>query len=139
MSRVPRTLSEKTAIRAGERCEYCRLPQAVTQTPFQADHIRAIKHQGPTTLENLAWTCFYCNSFKGPCVAGFDPLSQQVSRLCNPRRDRWPRHFFLDKGLIKGKTKVGRTTVDVLNLNDGERVRLRLNLMKEGWNFSYDD
>lgn len=75
--------------RAERRCEYCRLPQSATITPHEVDHIRSKKHNGETTAENLALACFYCNSFKGPNVSGFDPLTDSLSRLYNPRTDDW--------------------------------------------------
>lgn len=61
--------------RAGECCEYCRLPQSVDALPFQIDHIIAEKPHGPTVLENLALSCFNCNAHKGPNIAGIDPVS----------------------------------------------------------------
>ena len=54
------------------RCEYCQLPAEYTDAPFQVDHVIAEKHHGPTVEENLAWSCFYCNSFKGPNISGRD-------------------------------------------------------------------
>lgn len=47
--------------RAKGRCEYCRLPQPNSSIPFQIDHIIALKHQGPTRSENLAFSCGYWN------------------------------------------------------------------------------
>ena len=43
--------------RAGDVCEYCRMPQEFDVRPFQLDHIRAEKHDGPTELTNLCWSC----------------------------------------------------------------------------------
>ncbi|MGH7120367.1 MAG: HNH endonuclease [Acetobacteraceae bacterium] len=45
--------------RAGDRCEYCRLPQAHSNLTFEIDHIIAQKHGWPTTPANLALSCFY--------------------------------------------------------------------------------
>jgi hypothetical protein len=52
--------------RAQAACEYCRLPQAYSTLTFEVDHITAKKHGGKTVPGNLALTCFYCNSYKGP-------------------------------------------------------------------------
>src|SRR5262245_15465507 len=79
--------------RAGNRCEYCRLPATLEWLHFQIDHIIAQKHLGATAAENLALSCFHCNSYKGPNIAGIDPISGRVVRLFNPRRDKWSRHF----------------------------------------------
>jgi 5-methylcytosine-specific restriction endonuclease McrA len=45
--------------RAHHCCEYCRMPQAFDNTPFEIDHIIARKHGGPTALFNLALSCFF--------------------------------------------------------------------------------
>jgi 5-methylcytosine-specific restriction endonuclease McrA len=56
--------------RAARCCEYCRLPQVLSSIPFEIDHIISRKHRGESTPENLALSCFYCNSYKGPNIAG---------------------------------------------------------------------
>jgi hypothetical protein len=48
--------------RAGGRCEYCRLPQAGSNIPFEVDHIIARKHRGRTVAGNLALACWYWKS-----------------------------------------------------------------------------
>jgi 5-methylcytosine-specific restriction endonuclease McrA len=69
--------------RSGGRCEYCHFPADVSWLPFQIDHVISEKHGGPTSLENLALSCYYCNSFKGPNIAGIDPegLPDQAVQL----------------------------------------------------------
>lgn len=57
--------------RAGGRCEYCHFPETASFYPFQIDHIIAEKHGGPTIADNLAWSCYYCNTYKGPNIAGW--------------------------------------------------------------------
>ena len=70
----------RVEVRTREGCfEYCRISDALVSTPFQLDHIIAEKHGGPTTLENLSWSCLDCNSFKGPNIAGRD--ANQTIRL----------------------------------------------------------
>ena len=59
--------------RANSRCEYCQFPQAASLLTFEIGHVIAKKHGGLTVAENLALACFYCNSFKGPNIAGLDP------------------------------------------------------------------
>jgi len=58
-------------------------------------------------------------------VAGYDPETNQLSELFNPRRDVWSEHFDFRAGWIVGKTAVGRTTADVLRINLPESVELR--------------
>ena len=55
----------------------------------------------------------------------------QLTRLFTPRTDAWNDHFRLPSGLMFGLTPVGRTTVDVLNMNHPDRVRTRVELEPE--------
>jgi hypothetical protein len=59
-------LERRVPRRAGDRCEYCHLPQAASDVPFEIDHIVARHHCGPTAASNLALSCAYCNAPKGP-------------------------------------------------------------------------
>jgi hypothetical protein len=118
--------------RAGGRCEYCRLSQADSRLAFEIDHVIARKHSGATTGPNLALSCFYCNSFKGPNIAGIDPRTRRVVRLFNPRRQKWDRHFRWSGPRLVGRTAVGRATVAVLMMNHPQAVALRRSLIAEG-------
>jgi hypothetical protein len=118
--------------RASHCCEYCRLPQTLSSVPFEIDHVVSKKHHGASILENLALSCFYCNSFKGPNIAGIDLESGQLSRLYHPRSDHWDEHFKWNGALLFGLTPVGRTTIDVLGINSPDCVRLRASLIREG-------
>ena len=117
--------------RAGGVCEYCRLPREYSRVPFEIDHIIARKHGGATSAANLALTCFYCNSYKGPNVAGVDPKTGLVTRLFHPRRHKWARHFRWDGSRMVGRTAIGRTTIAVLVVNHSEAIALRTLLMAE--------
>ena len=81
------SLRQQVWSRANGCCEYCQLPQELTLTPHELDHIRAQKHHGATAAQNLALACFYCNSYKGSNVAGIDLETDDVCRLFNPRAD----------------------------------------------------
>jgi hypothetical protein len=118
--------------RARERCEYCHFPEAFAFLPFQIDHIIAEKHHGKTTRANLAWTCYYCNSYKGPNIAGIDPREIAPVRLFHPRRDPWHEHFEWSRVLLKGRTPIGRVTVDVLNINEPDALAVRRWLVAMG-------
>jgi hypothetical protein len=100
--------------------------------PHEPDHVIAEKHGGPTTLENLAWSCFVCNRFKGSDLASIDPISRRVVTLFHPRTQRWHRHFRLNSARIEGRTASGRATAVLLHLNDEERIAHRLALMEIG-------
>jgi len=118
--------------RARDQCEYCQLPQAFTSLPHEQDHIRPQKHHGPTTLQNLCWACAYCNSAKGTNAAGYDSETGALVRLFNPRRDRWHHHFAWHGAILVGLTPVARATIDVLRINDAERVKHRRLLITAG-------
>jgi hypothetical protein len=66
----------------------------------------AEKHGGATVLGNLALSCFFCNTFKGPNVAGVDPKTGKVTRLFHPRRNQWDEHFHWDGAFLVGRTPV---------------------------------
>lgn len=135
---MERALLEAVRSRARWRCEYCRLPASEFKLVFTVDHVVARQHGGGTTLGNLAFCCPYCNSHKGPNLYGIDPASGQPCRLFNPRQDRWADHFRWDGILIVGTTPVGRTTVHVLAMNDGEQLTNRTELLRSGWLFRLD-
>jgi hypothetical protein len=128
-----RTLREQVAVRAGRCCEYCHLPEHYTSLPFQLDHIIADKHEGETSLENLAYACIHCNAFKGPNIAGRDRQTGRTVRLFDPRRDRWDDHFRWDGPMLEGRTAIGRATIAVLRINLAYRVSVRASLMSEGF------
>jgi hypothetical protein len=122
---VNRALRNLVRLRAENRCEYCHLDQADTCLPHEVDHIRARKHRGQTTAENLSFACAYCNAAKGPNVAGHDPSSDELVPLFNPRVDLWDEHFRWRNSVLVGKNAVGRATIEVLRINAPERIEHR--------------
>jgi hypothetical protein len=119
-------------VRAGNRCEYCLLHQEHSQLNHHVEHIVARQHGGSDDAGNLALACHRCNLRKGPNLTGVDPLTGEITRLFDPRRDRWPDHFLLRGVRIEGATSVGRATVQVLALNDARRLELRAELLAGG-------
>jgi hypothetical protein len=115
--------------RANSRCEYCRLPQAWSRVPFEFDHVIARKHRGRTVAGNLALACYYCNVYKGPNISGLDPLTGKLTPLFHPRRHKWTYHFRYQGGELIGRTAIGRTTADLLRINQPNRIALRELLM----------
>lgn len=130
MSGIPLAVRVFVARRARNLCEYCRSAEELTGQDFFLDHIIAESRGGSDSPENLAWSCFWCNSFKQARWAGRDPRSGRIARLFNPRTDDWSEHFRWsnDSLTIIGRTSIGRATVEVLRLN-------RLNLVRgrRGW------
>ena len=88
--------------RAGERCEYCRLPEHAVDIPFHVEHIIAKQHGGEDDPSNLCLAC-----------------------------DRWREHFTIRGAEIEGLTPTGRATVRLLNMNARPRLRLRLELLAQ--------
>ena len=118
--------------RARYRCEYCRLPARESTLPHEIDHIRARKHRGPTTLENTCVACAQCNASKGSDATAYDPDSDELVLLFNPRAESWEDHFQWDGPVLHGKTATGRATIVLLRINAPARIAHRRLLMAAG-------
>lgn len=132
-------LAYDVRLRAGDRCEYCLIPQAVFRRSFHVEHVVARQHGGASTLENLALACWQCNLKKGPNLTGLDPESGKLTPLFHPRTDSWSDHFTvrvraeIPTGIaMEGLTSIGRATIYVLGMNDEMRRMLRYELWLEG-------
>jgi len=121
--------------RAQVRCEYCHLLEIHSSLPFEVEHIIAEKHGGPTAFDNLAWSCRYCNAYKGSNIVGIDPETGEISPLFHPRRDRWGEHFRWRGPILLGLSPQGRATIAVLRINHPELVAVRQSLLGEGVSF----
>ncbi len=112
--------------RASNRCEYCHLHQ--DDSPLAAlhlEHIRARKHGGSDDESNLCLACIDCNLHKGPNLTGIDPLTGAVTGLFHPRQQPWEDHFAFEGIYITGRTAVGRTTIQVLDMNSDDQLNFR--------------
>lgn len=118
--------------RAGHRCEYCHVPQQASALRFHIEHIAARQHGGSDDDANLALACPECNFQKGTNLSGMDPDSGALTPLFHPRRDSWEDHFARVGARIVGKTPVGRTTIWLLEMNTGDRLRWREMLIRAG-------
>ncbi len=125
-------LRQLVILRAGERCEYCLLPQSVSLHKHEPDHLVPRQHGGTTEASNLALACMRCNRYKGPNVGSFDPLTGKLVPFFNPRTQDWTKHFELDGALILPLTAEARVTVKILRLNDENRVVERQRLLEAG-------
>jgi hypothetical protein len=126
-------------LRAGQRCEYCHLhEQDEPLYPFHVEHIISKKHHGSDDPRNLAWSCHGCNLAKSSNLSGFDNVTGRVVVLFNPRRQRWGQHFRWVGARLVGLTPCGRATIDVLNINEPDRIDLRELLVLAG-QFPPDD
>ncbi len=133
-------LAELVWDRAGAACEYCRLPADFHPGPFEIEHVIPKQHGGKTTPGNLALACLRCNRHKGPNLAGFDPATsrRKLIRRFNPRRHLSGWHFRWDGPILRGRTAIGRATIEVLAMNEATRVELRGELLEEGVSFLDD-
>lgn len=111
--------------RANHACEYCLIPEIAVFLSHEIDHVIAEKHGGKTDENNLALACMICNKSKGSDIASIDPVSEEIVRLYQPRRDHWRDHFQLDDGEIVPLTAIARATVHLLQINRPERIEER--------------
>ncbi len=112
--------------RAGNRCEYCHLPQdAAPFLRFHIEHIQAKQHVQDDSVENLALACPDCNRYKGPNLTTLDPQTREIVLLFHPRKDKWDNHFEFQGYFVRGITPVGIATERLLNFNLDDRLELR--------------
>ncbi len=132
---IPAALRREIIARASNRCEYCGIPDDATLVSHEVDHIIAERHGGKTVRENLAYSCFRCNRLKGTDLTSIDPQTGKITRLFNPRTDKWNRHFRLsdpENAVIEPISAIGRTTALFLRFNDSEWIALRAELQQQG-------
>ena len=132
VTQIPVSLRREVRERAGECCEYCRIPESMTWAVHTIDHVFAEKHGGGTTADNLALACSICNSWKGSDLASIDEQTGSIELLFHPRRDRWIDHFQLVGGRIEPRTPKGCATARLLRFNDPNRVQERELLVATG-------
>jgi 5-methylcytosine-specific restriction endonuclease McrA len=118
--------------RAGNRCEYCRLPQEAYDLTFHVDHVVASQHHQDDTPSNLALACDRCNLHKGTNLAAIDPETGDTVPVFNPRTDSWDDHFALVDAEVMGTTPTGRATARLLAMNSERRLLLRKRLLATG-------
>jgi hypothetical protein len=127
---IPDKLRQLVFERAGGCCEYCRLGQGQHSIRFAVDHIIAEKHGGSTEEDNLCWSCYWCNTYKGTDVGSIDvPFGGDYVRLYHPRKDVWEDHFQLKVVEIVPLTPQGRVTANILRMNVPARVSERKMLL----------
>jgi hypothetical protein len=130
---IPHALRHLVSERADHRCEYCLLPEEFSTFPHEPDHIISLKHNGPTTADNLALACYWCNRLKGSDLASLDPQTNQITSLFNPRQHIWSDHFHLDDAMIVPLTPEGRVTAALLKFNRADRLTARQVLFEAGY------
>ena len=123
------------AERAAHRCEYCRAPEAIFNSPFEVEHIVPLGRGGVDAGPNWALSCRACNVYKSDHLEAIDPETRAVVPLFHPRRHRWEDHFTVNEGTgeLLGLTPTGRATIALLQMNrraqtDARRQWMRLKL-----------
>ncbi|MEZ6094152.1 MAG: HNH endonuclease signature motif containing protein [Pirellulaceae bacterium] len=129
---VPDDIRTQVRQRAKGRCEYCQIPEQFTLSVHQVDHIITRKHCGSSELGNLAWSCMICNLRKGSDIASIDPETDRLTPLFNPRLQEWRSHFRFDNAEIVPVSNVARVTVNLLGINDPDRLSERELLLRAG-------
>jgi hypothetical protein len=122
---VPAEVSSAVRERAGGRCQYCQMHQALQGATFHMEHIVPRVHGGDSVLTNLALACPSCNLHKANRIAAVDPLTRQTVSLFHPLKQRWTEHFRFTGLEIVGLTAIGRATVSALNFNHARRQQIR--------------
>jgi predicted restriction endonuclease len=84
----PTEIIRLVEVRAGQRCEYCRMHQALQGAMFHVEHIRPSSQGGSSEVDNLAWACPSCNLHKADRTLIADPDSNQMVSLFHPRQGR---------------------------------------------------
>ncbi|MBX9579459.1 MAG: HNH endonuclease [Gemmataceae bacterium] len=115
----------RVAARAGGRCGYRRMHQALQGATFHVEHTRPTAAAGSDDPDNLALACPGCNLKKADRVSVPDPDMGAAVPLFNPRLDRWADHFAWDGPRVEGLTPTGRGTAAALALNHPRRVLIR--------------
>src|SRR5438105_4013521 len=108
------------------------MPETPDVLPHQIDHIIAKQNGGASTFHNLALSCVYCNTHKGPNIASIDPQSGRIVPLFHPQADRWEEHFQWVGPRLIGLTERGRATIFLFGINDAVNIRAREALIVEG-------
>jgi hypothetical protein len=134
-AKIPSTLQAKVRRTSEERCGYCQSPQPLVMSLLEVEHIIPIADGGTNDEGNLWLACSLCNRHKGAQTSAFDPVTNTLVLLFNPRKDNWQDNFrWAEDGVsILGQTATGRATIEALRLNNELAVEVRRNWVLAGW------
>jgi len=132
---IARVVRERIRGEARNRCGYCLTPQTLAYDTLEIDHIIPEATGGGNEPNNLWLACRSCNRHKGTQIDSRDPLTNQLVRLFDPRRENWRDHFTWseDGCIVIGQTACGRTTVMALQINNAFAVETRRFWVEAGW------
>ena len=100
MSDISAASRAAVVLRAGDRCEYCRLSQRGQEAAFHVDHVVPRAAGGRTVPGNLALACVSCSLRKWANQTATDPETGEVVALYNPRSQAWGEHFRWEGALV---------------------------------------
>ncbi len=121
--------------RAKYCCEYCIAQLKFSADTFSTEHIIPIVKNGTDAVDNLAFSCQYCNNLKYTAIHAIDPATGNMVNIYNPRKDIWTDHFewYDNFTIIRGISSTGRATENRLKLNRIGLVNLRKVLFETGF------
>lgn len=98
------------------KCAYCECYLSKESNYVEVDHFEDKNHNEDKVMlwENLLPSCKHCNVHK----SDHDVIAEPI---VNPFVDDPKNHLYLQYYRYKPKDKKGTTTIDVLQLNNGER------------------
>ena len=122
---ISEELRARVEVRAGRRCEYCRLHSALQGATFHVDHIQPLSAGGTDDFENLSCACPTCNLAKSNRATLADPETGDLVPMFHPRRDNWSDHFRFEGYSMVGLTGRGRAIVAAFELNTTKYIFIR--------------
>lgn len=124
---IPKSIKITLKAVANNRCEYCKSPKAFSTELFTNDHIIPLSKNGTNDMENLAYSCSGCNTFKHDKVEAYHSSLDKIFPLFNPRRQKWSEHFSWNNDFtqIIPLTPIGQVTIEQLKLNREQLQNLR--------------
>jgi hypothetical protein len=125
MSDISPALHAEVVLRAGNRCEYCRLSQLGQEAAFHIDHVAPRVSGGPTVADNLALACVSCSLRKWAKRTATDPDSGEEVPLFNPRTQTWVEHFRWEGQRVVPLTPTARATLAALAMNRAVILAIR--------------
>lgn len=98
------------------KCAYCECDLTKGSNYMEVEHFEDKYHNADKVMEwdNLLPSCKHCNVHK----SGHDVIAEPI---VNPFVDNPQDHLYLQNYRYKSKDEKGKTTIEVLQLNNGER------------------
>lgn len=109
-------LKESLCELSHNKCAYCECSVKKESNYMEVDHFEDKSHNPDKVLlwDNLLPSCKHCNGHKST----HDVIKEPI---INPFLDDPRDHLFFQRYRYKSKDEIGRTTIEVLQLNDDER------------------